>query len=74
MLLWAVFPHGKRWHIQHPLADVPVRPLPGTQGLLVATLSPESTARPDLAEKSSASFRSDLHPGDAAALGGAGAD
>lgn len=48
----------------------------GTQGLPVATLSPERvpTARPDLAEKPSALFRSDLHPGDAAALGGAGAD
>lgn len=48
----------------------------GTQGLPVATLSPERmpTARPDLAEKSSALFRSDLHPGDAAALSKAAAD
>lgn len=39
----------------------------GTQGLPVATLSPERmpTARPGLAEKPSALFRSDLHPGDA---------
>lgn len=28
----AVFPHSKRWHVQHPLTDVLARPLPGRRG------------------------------------------
>lgn len=31
-LLWAVFLPSRRWHVQHPPADVLTRPLPGRRG------------------------------------------